>query len=256
MPSRSADGGPRTTLVASLPMPWRWEEQAENWVRWARSSNGDAFRDYAPSFYSLLPPPYGWTLELGCGEGRVVRDLVQVGHRVVGVELSQTLVRYAAEADGTSCYVHGNASALPFSDGSFDLVVAYNSLMDIEDMPRAVAEVARVLRSGGRLCVSVTHPLNDAGTFVSGEGESPFVIEGSYLGKRDFEAKFERDGIEMTFSGWAYSFEEYFAAFEKAGLLTECLREPPAPDQAVQRDPAERRWQRVPLFAQIRALKP
>lgn len=128
--------------------------------------------------------------------------------------------------------------------------------MDIEDMPGAVLETARVLRPGGRLCVSVTHPLNDAGTFVTGEGGSPFVIEGSYLGKRDFEATFGRDGVEMTFSGRAYSFDEYFAAFETAGLLTECLREPPAPDQAVERDPAERRWQRVPLFAHIRALKP
>jgi SAM-dependent methyltransferase len=232
----------------------RWEEQAENWVLWARSTNHDAFWDYAPSFFSLLPPPHGWTLELGCGEGRVVRDLLHRGHRV-GLELSQTLVRYAGEADATSCYVQGNASAFPFSDGSFELVVAYNSLMDIEDMPGAVVETARVLRSGGRLCVSVTHPLNDAGTFVTRGEDSPFVIEGSYLGKRDFEAKFERDGFEMTFSGWAYSFEEYFSAFETAGLLTECLREPPAPDQTVQQDPAERRWQRVPLFALIRALK-
>src|SRR5215211_8783003 len=105
-------------------MPWRWEEQAQNWVRWARSSNGDAYWDYAPSFYSLLPPPPGWTLELG-GEGRAVRDLMQRGHNVVGLELSTTLVRYAAEADATSWYVQGNASALPFSEDSFELVVAY-----------------------------------------------------------------------------------------------------------------------------------
>ena len=237
-------------------MPWRWEEQAEDWVRWARPSNGDAYRDYAPSFYSLLPPPRGWTLELGCGEGRVVRDLVQRGHNVVGLELSTTLVRYAAEADATSWYVQGNASALPFSEDSFELVVAYNSLMDIEDMPGAVLETARVLRPGGRLCISVTHPLNDAGAFTEPEADAPFVIEGSYLGTRDFEATFERDGVEMIFSGWAYPFEEYFSAFETAGLLTECLKEPPAPEQAVERDVAERRWQRVPLFAQIRALKP
>ena len=134
--------------------------------------------------------------------------------------------------------------------------MAYNSLMDIEDMPGAVLESARVLSPGGRLCVSVTHPLNDAGAFSAREAGSPFVIEGSYLGKRDFEATFERDGLTMTFSGWAYSFDEYFAAFERAGLLTECLKEPPAPDQAVERDPTEERWQRVPMFAQIRAVKP
>jgi SAM-dependent methyltransferase len=237
-------------------MPWRWEEQAENWVLWARSPNHDAFWDYAPAFYSLLPAPLGWTLELGCGEGRVVRDLQQRGYRVVGLELSETLVKYAARADTGSLYVRGNASSLPFANSSFDLVVAYNSLMDIEDMHGAVAETARVLRSGGWLCVSVTHPLNDAGIFTTREPDSPFVIEGSYLGKRDFEARFEHDGLEMTFSGWAYPFEEYFSAFGEAGLLVESLREPPAPPKAVEKDPTERRWQRVPLFAQLRVLKP
>jgi len=115
---------------------------------------------------------------------------MQRGHNVVGLELSTTLVRYAAEADATSWYVQGNASALPFSEDSFELVVAYNSLMDIEDMPGAVLETARVLRSGGRLCISVTHPLNDAGAFTEREADAPLVIEGSYLGKRDFEATF------------------------------------------------------------------
>jgi hypothetical protein len=48
--------------------------------------------------------------------------------------------------------------------------------------------------------------------------------------KREFEAKFERAGLEMTFSGWAYALEEYFAAFEAAGLLVESLQEPAAPE--------------------------
>jgi SAM-dependent methyltransferase len=237
-------------------MPWRWEEQAENWVRWARSPNHDSYWDYGPAFHSLLPAPIGWTLEMGCGEGRVARDLQQRGYRVVGLDLSETLIKYAAMADARSLYVRGNASSLPFASSSFDLVVAYNSLMDIEDMPGAVAEAARVLRSGGWMCISITHPLNDAGRFASSEPDAPFVIEGSYLGKRDFEARFEHDGMEMIFSGWAYPLEEYFSAFSEAGLLVESLREPPAPPEAVEKDPTERHWQRVPLFAQIRALKP
>lgn len=143
------------------------------------------------------------------------------GYNVVGLELSQTLVQYAAKADARGFYVQGNASALPFPSSLFDLVVAYNSLMDIEDMPTAVIEAARVLRRGGSLCLSVTHPLNDAGRFATRDADAPFVIEGSYLGKREFEAKFERDGLEMTFSGWAYALEEYFAACEAAGLLVE-----------------------------------
>ncbi|TMA36985.1 MAG: methyltransferase domain-containing protein [Deltaproteobacteria bacterium] len=50
-------------------------------------------------FLALLPPPRRLTLDLGCGEGRLSRDLETRGHRVVGVDGSPTLVRLAREAD-------------------------------------------------------------------------------------------------------------------------------------------------------------
>jgi ubiquinone/menaquinone biosynthesis C-methylase UbiE len=46
-----------------------------------------------------------------------------------------------------------DAAALPFADGSYDLVVADNSLMDVADMPAANREAARVLQPGGRFCI-------------------------------------------------------------------------------------------------------
>jgi hypothetical protein len=45
-------------------------------------------------------------------------------------------------------------------------------------------------------------------------------------------------------------------ALEAAGLLIEALREPRAPDGLIARDPAERRWQRIPMFLHARAVKP
>ena len=182
-----------------------WELEAENWVRWARKPGHDAYWDYAPIFFDEVVPVAGrHTLELGCGEGRVVRDLTTRGHRVVGLDSSPTLLGYAREADPSGRYVLADAARVPFADDAFDLVVAYNSLMDIEDMEAAVREAARVLETSGRLCVCVTHPVNDAGVFASPEPDAPFVIDGSYLGKRPFEATFERDGLEMTFRGWVY----------------------------------------------------
>ncbi|MDP9225868.1 MAG: class I SAM-dependent methyltransferase, partial [Actinomycetota bacterium] len=168
-------------------MASRWEEQAKNWLKWARAPGHDAYWRYSASFFALLPPPMGITLELGCGEGRVVRDLAARGYAVIGLDLSSLLVRYAAEADQDGIYLRADAQHLPFHDRTFHLVVAYNSLMDIEDMPQAVREAARVLRPGGQLCLSVTHPISDAGSFASREPGSPFVIEGTYLEKRDFE---------------------------------------------------------------------
>ena len=70
------------------------------------------------------------------------------GHRVVAIDSSPTLLRYAREADPDGRYELADAAALPFADGSFDQVIAYNSLMDVADMPAAVHEAARVLSRG------------------------------------------------------------------------------------------------------------
>jgi SAM-dependent methyltransferase len=232
-----------------------WELEAENWVRWARTP-GDAYWDYAPIFFAEMVPAAGrLTLELGCGEGRVVRDLTTRGHRVVGLDSSPTLLGHAREADPSGRYVLADAARVPFADDAFDLVVAYNSLMDIEGMEAAVREAARVLETNGRLCVCVTHPVNDAGVFASREPDASFVIDGSYLGKRPFEGTFERDGLEITFRGWAYPLEAYGRALEDAGFVIEAMREPPATDAAAEREPSERRWQRLPMFLFLRALK-
>jgi SAM-dependent methyltransferase len=234
----------------------QWEQQAQQWVRWARTPGHDAYWYYSPSFLdTVVPRPGRRTLEIGCGEGRVARDLAHRGHTVVALDTSPTLVRAAKAADPTGRYLLADAATLPFHDASVDLVVAYNSLMDVSDMPAVVAEAARVLRPGRHLCVSVTHPLSDAGSFAGQQPKAPFTIPGTYLGRRRFEGTFERDGLQMTFHGWCYPLEDYARALEDAGLLLELLREPAASEAAVSRNPSWRRWQRLPMFLQLRAVK-
>ena len=56
-----------------------WETEASNWIAWARAPENDAYRYYRDSFFGeILPHPGRATLELGCGEGRVVRDLEEL----------------------------------------------------------------------------------------------------------------------------------------------------------------------------------
>jgi SAM-dependent methyltransferase len=232
-----------------------WEREARNWIGWARTPNHDSYWEYSPAFFELVPPPGRATIELGCGEGRVARDLSDRGHRVTGVDASPTLLEAAEAVDPDGEYVLADAAHLPFSDETFDLVVAYNSLMDIEDMPGAVREAARVLKPDGRFCVCIVHPLADAGRFERREPDAPFVISGSYFGRRRSEQTYERGGMRMTFHSWCYPLEDYARAFEDAGLLIEAIRELKAPDDVVASDPTAARWQRLPVFLFLRLRK-
>jgi SAM-dependent methyltransferase len=233
-----------------------WEEQASNWATWARKPGFDSYWTYAPAFFELLPPPGYRTLEVGCGEGRVSRDLKTLGHNVFAVDASPTLIRMAREADPSIAYSRCDAGALPFRDESFDLAIFYNSLMDFDDMDASVSEASRVLVPGGRLCASITHPFQDAGTFASRDADAPFVVEGGYLGhRRQIDVEVERDGLEMRFHGWAYPLETYFRALEQGDFAVEAVREPAAPKIPPSMDPGGARWRRIPLFLMWRAVK-
>ena len=230
-----------------------WEREARNWIAWARTPGHDSYWEYSPAFFEIVPAPGRVTLEIGCGEGRVARDLADRGHHVSGIDASPTLIEAAREADPGRDYQVAEAAALPFEAGAFDLVVAYNSLMDIEDMSGAVREAARVLTDRGRLCICLLHPMASAGRFESREPEAPFVISGSYLESRRVVEQFARDGLEITFHFWCRPLEAYTRALEQAGLVIECLREPAQPPVAG--NIVEARWRRLPLFLFLRAVK-
>jgi ubiquinone/menaquinone biosynthesis C-methylase UbiE len=206
-----------------------FEQQATNWIAWARAPGHDVYWTYREPFFELLPAP-GRALEVGCGEGRVSRDLAARGFAVTGVDSAPTLLEAAAAAHPEGRYLVADAASLPFEEGSFDLVVAYNSLMDMEAMDAAVAECARVLAPGGVFCACVTHPFADA-------NHAPDV---DYFAQGLFEGTFERDGLTMTFRGWTYPLEAYSRALEAAGLRIEALREPRGED-------------RFPMFLMFRA---
>jgi SAM-dependent methyltransferase len=63
-----------------------WDAQAAEWGRFVRTPGHDFGNDALnlPKLIELLPPPGRRTLDLGCGEGRVGRALIALGHRVVG----------------------------------------------------------------------------------------------------------------------------------------------------------------------------
>jgi SAM-dependent methyltransferase len=233
-----------------------WEREAPSWIRWARAPGHDSYwRYHRDQFLSLLPPPGRQTVDVGCGEGRLTRDLKKLGHRMIGIEASPTLAAAAREADASMDIRLADAAALPLDNATADLAIAFMSLHDIDAMSDAVGEIARILEPGGKLCLAIVHPLNSAGRFEAKAADARYVIAGDYLGSFPYADTVERDGLSMTFHSRHRPIEGYFQALEQAGLLVEALREPPIPDHGLSSE-ASRCWQRVPLFLHIRARKP
>jgi SAM-dependent methyltransferase len=234
-----------------------WERHAADWIAWARAPGHDSYWQFHRElFLELVPAPSGRTLDVGCGEGRLARDLAALGHDVVGVDASPTLLAAAREASPDLEFHLADAASLPIPDGAFGLVVAFMSLQDVDNLDATIHEAARVLAPGGRLCVAIVHPLNSAGVFADDDvGDSPFLIHGSYLDASPYTEEVERDGYTMHFESVHRPLQAYTEALTVAGLLIEQLREPRLPGHAAASERSER-WRRIPLFLHLRALKP
>ena len=252
----SADRPLQRTRLDSADLAAEWERHADEFIAWARKPEFDSYWQFhRDQFLELLPPPGRRTLDLGSGEGRLSRDLKAIGHTLTAVDASPTMVAAASEAD-PELEVHvADAADLPFEDASFDLTVAFMSLQDIDDLEGALAEAARVLEPGGRLCLAIVHPFNSAGRFEGDDPDSPFVVAGSYLERSYYADNIVRDGLEMTFVSEHRPIQAYVDALADSGFVLERLRETDVPDAAIRR-PRSRRWQRIPLFLHMRALKP
>jgi SAM-dependent methyltransferase len=228
-----------------------WSQVAEEWAAWARKPNHDAFWAYRASLAAFIGRGTGNALDVGCGEGRISRELTACGFQVTAVDPVSQFVGAAVEARSAQNYAVAMATQLPFENARFDLVVAYNVLMDLDDVPAALKEFRRVMRIGGQLIISVCHPFVDHGRFASEAMNAPFVVEGTYFGRQRFEGVEERDGLRMHFAGWSHPLEAYGMALEAAGLAITSLREP-VPDLGDGRNHMAR-WTRLPLFLWLKA---
>lgn len=107
-------------------------------------------------------------LELGCGHGRITRQLASAGARMTAVDISAELIaraRLLEQADPLGIhYLQGDVSTTEWWDGStFDGVVCEMALMDIDDLEGTVTTAARALVKGGWFAFSVVHPCHPGG---------------------------------------------------------------------------------------------
>ena len=110
----------------------------------------------------LLPFRDATVVDVGCGDGWLVRSLTRRGAHATGIEVSPKYLAYAQSiaAVGDEHYMQGIAEDLPIASRSVDIVVFFNSLHHVDQpgLLKALRETARVLKPGGLLFVSEPLP--------------------------------------------------------------------------------------------------
>ena len=131
-------------------------------------------------------------LDLGCGGGRHAFGAVERGARVVALDIDlaeledvrQWLAAMAAEpgpGGGFGAVVGGDALHLPFPDGAFDRVIAAEVLEHVPDDTAALAELARVLRPGATLAVTVPSWLSERVCWALADDYHAPAVEGGHV---------------------------------------------------------------------------
>ena len=174
---------------------------------------------------------------------------------MVADDSSPVLAAAAATLPPAPAAVVSDVARLPFADGSFDLVVAYMCLHDIDGMAGAIREAARVLQPGGRLAVAIPHPLNTAAD-VSGQDSGASMVITSYL---------DAAPADWTLDARRPPGPTSTASTARSGPTRRRWPAPPA-DRAAPRakptpaliaqHPSAARWLRLPLFLHLLALRP
>lgn len=109
-------------------------------------------------------------LDLACGTGDIAFTLATRGADVVGLDITHRMLQLARSKGGAAQFVTGDMLALPFGDEAFDLLTTGYGLRNVPDIPRAIAEMQRVLKPGGiLLSLDFNRPANP-------------IVRGVYLG--------------------------------------------------------------------------
>ena len=166
-----------------------WDASAQAWIE-VIGDDGDWGRRHVLDAPMLARATRGGlrnAIDIGCGEGRFCRMLQAQGIATTGIDPTAALIERARALHPEGDYRAERAEALSAVDATYDLAVAYLSLVDIPDLRKALAEVHRVLRPGGTLLIANLQSFNtasiDQGWTREPDGSRRFCID-HYLDER------------------------------------------------------------------------
>ncbi|HQR27257.1 MAG TPA: class I SAM-dependent methyltransferase [Nocardioides sp.] len=171
-------------------------------------------------------------LEVGSGAGQCSRWIRSRGGRAVGLDLSLRQLQHSRRLDEATGVrvpaVAGTATALPFSDDSFDVVFSsFGALQFVADLREAVHEAARVLRPGGRFAFSITHPTR--WMFPDDPGVPGLTATQSYWDRTPYVEIDDETGV-VSYVEHHRTLGDWVHLLAAAGFVLKELREPEWPE--------------------------
>jgi SAM-dependent methyltransferase len=205
-----------------------------------------------PGLRALLPPVAGRTvLDLGCGDGRLARDLAAAGaDRVLGAEPSMRMLALARArtADRRVHYVQAFAEDLRLADGCLDLVVSSLALHYVADLGFVLNQIAGWLRPAGGLVASMEHPMRTAEL----ERRDDLAATGHYADEGRRDQHWYVDGVVKYHRRISTVVNLVLAA----GLELRAIAEPVPTPAALAARPELDRHNRQPAILVLAAVKP
>ena len=234
----------------------------------------DVCRDYYnnPEFLRFAGEMEGKAvLDVGCGEGYNTRLLARIGARVVGVDISPKMIEHARREErrsplGIRYEVASFSDLSIFEDESFDVVVSFMAFMDGSTYEGAVKEILRVLRPGGDLIFSVTHPcfMTRGFGWIEDEQGSIKLTVSDYFNSEPWVENWGFSDIpdpeqaaQFAVPVFPKTISEYLNVLIRTGFILRAIEEPRAPAEVCKRYPTMQGWRdHAALFLYIRAMKP
>lgn len=230
----------------------------QNWNKAAAvycSRQDELVAIYKPVVEQLMGNVSGkHVLDAGCGDGTYSRKLVSWGAIVIGIDGSTEMISIAESLPmqpNLKYRVLDLTEKLPFSDASFDVVLANMVIMDIPRIDVAIPEFSRLLTEEGILVFSITHPCFFSSDWdTDANGEKLFKRISDYLTPKVEELNFWGKTLH-----YHRPLSHYFDVLSQSGFCVDRFKEPTPTDEMIEKYPSWEYHRRLPSYVVIRAIK-
>lgn len=234
-----------------------WEKHAQWWIDGFTNGVDPEYEEQIIPLAVSELSAFRNIVDVGCGDGQIARALAALGCNVLGIDPTPLHIEIAQQRGGGPVYELGSATAIPVPDESQDAVVACLVFEHIDEVDAAIAEVARVLKPGGRFSFFLNHPLlqTPGSGWIDDHMIDPpeqYWRIGPYLVESESIEEVER-GVHIRFVHRPLS--RYVNALLDNGLVLQRMVEPSPPEGFLARAPEYELASTIPRLLYLRTCK-